>query len=400
MNGQAPLTGIRVLDCATMIAGPLACQILGDFGADVIKVEHPQLKDPLRGHGDMKNGESLWWKLLGRNKRCIAIDLGEPEGAEIFLRLAATADVLVEGFRPGTLEQWGLAPRRLSEVNPDLVVIRVTGFGQTGPYAHRPAYGTLIEAMSGFAMMTGEAAGPPTLPPFGLADGVAGMCAALAVMIALYHRDREQAGGQVVDLAILEPLISILGPQPTIYDQLKRTPHRHGNRSTNNAPRNTYLTSDDKWVAISTSSLSIARRVLELVGHPEVTDESWFETGAGRAAHADLLDTYVAEWISKRTQVEVLDAFDRANAGAAPVYDVAGLMADPQVAYRDIFPALNDPDLGAVRMQDVLFRMSESPGTIRWTGRAFAADTDNVLGAELGMLQDELDDLRQRGIVA
>ncbi|HEX9776355.1 MAG TPA: CoA transferase [Actinomycetota bacterium] len=396
--GAGPLDGVRVLDASTVLAGPLTCQLLGDYGADVIKIEHPARGDSMRGHGHSKDGKGLWWKMLSRNKRTVGLYLGDPDGAEVFRALARTADVIVENFRPGTLERWGLAPESLRAENPGLVVLRVTGFGQTGPYAARPGFGTLAESMSGFAAITGEPDGPPTLPPFGLADSIAGMTGAYAVMTALYHRDARGGAGQDVDLSILEPIVTVLGPQPITYDQLGLVQRRTGNRSENNAPRNTYKTADGRWVAISTSADSIARRVMELVGHPEVVGEPWFATGKGRAEHGDLLDAMVAEWIGARAREEVIAAFEAAEAAIAPVYDVAELMADPHVRAREMIATVQDADLGPVRMQNVLFRMSATPGEIRHTGRDVGADTDEVL-AEVGFGPERIAALRERGVV-
>ena len=393
---MGPLSGLRVIDVSTVYAGPLTCQLLGDYGADVIKVEHPR-GDSMRGHGRDKDGIPLWWKMVSRNKRCIGLYLGDPDGAEVFRRLVATADVVVESFRPGTLERWGLGFDNLREVNPRLVLVRISGFGQTGPYRERAGFGTLAEAMSGFAAITGEADGPPTLPPFGLADGIAGITGAAATMMALYSRDARGGEGQEVDLAILEPLVTVLGPQPIVYDQLGEVQQRTGNRSVNNAPRNTYRTADAKWVAVSTSANSIAERVMKLVGHPELIDEPWFDTGAGRAQHAELLDGIVSEWVAQRTRDEVLDAFTEAGAAIAPVYDVADLMADPHVIERETITTVEDEDLGPVRMQNLPFRLSATPGEIRFTGRPLGADTDAILGDELGL---DVAGLRERGIVA
>ena len=295
---RSPLSGIRVIDLATIYAGPLSATLLGDFGADVVKVEHPR-GDPLRGHGPSKDGHGLWWKVVGRNKRAIILDLSTPEGRDVLLGLSASADVVIESFRPGVLERWGLGYEELSSSNPGLVLLRTTGFGQVGPYRDRPRFGTLAESMSGFASLTGEPNGPPTLPPFGLADGIAGIAGALAVMFALFHRDVRGGHGQVIDLAIVEPIMMLLGAQPTIYDQLGHIQRRTGNRSVNNAPRNIYITSDGRWVAVSTSAGTIAERVMRLVGHPEVIQESWFRTGAGRAEHADKLDGLVGAWIGR-----------------------------------------------------------------------------------------------------
>lgn len=393
-----PLAGTRVIDLATMLAGPLACQLLGDFGADVLKVEHPTMGDSLRGHGAQKDGVGLWWKVTARNKSCIGLYLGDPECQEIFLKLVATADVVVESFRPGTLERWGIGFERMKEVNPRVILLRVSGFGQAGPYAQRAGFGTLAESMSGFAAMTGQADGPPTLPPFGLADGIAGVAGAFVTMLALYHRAKT-GQGQMIDLAIYEPLLTVLGAQATVYDKLGLVPVRTGNRSTNNAPRNTYLTRDGKWLAVSTSSLNIAQRVMRLVGHPEVIDEPWFSTGAGRAAHVELLDGYVGGWVAQRTQAEVLDAFFSAGAAVSPVYDISEVVADPHMTERGTFVRVPDADLGPLLMQDVLARLSESPGRIRFTGRGLGADTDAVLVGELGLEPAYVKGLRERGVV-
>ncbi|MEV4619193.1 CoA transferase [Asanoa sp. NPDC049573] len=392
-----PLDGVKVVETATLFAGPLAAAFLGDFGADVVKVEHPRRPDPARGHGPGKDGIGLWWKVLARNKRTVTLDLSHPEGASVLRRLLAGADVLVENFRPGTLERWGLGPADLHAVNPGLVVARVTGFGQSGPYARRPGFGTLAEAMSGFAAATGEPDGPPTLPPFGLADSVAALAAAYAVMLAL--RAREMTGrGQVVDLAIIEPIMAMLGPQITWYDQLGYVQPRLGNRSSNNAPRNAYRCADGAWVAVSTSAQSIAERVVRLVGRPELVAEPWFGSGAGRAAHADELDGAVAAWVGARTRAQVVAAFEGAAAAVAPVYDVRDVLDDPQFRARGTAVTVPDDDLGPLRMQNVPFQLSATPGRIRHAGRHHGQDTDAVLGA-LGLSPAEIAALRSAGAV-
>jgi crotonobetainyl-CoA:carnitine CoA-transferase CaiB-like acyl-CoA transferase len=396
---DGPLQGLRVIDLATIYAGPLAAQLLGDFGADVVKVEHPRASDGLRGHGPQKDGIGLWWKVLSRNKRTVGINLSDPAGAALVLTLAAQADVVIESFRPGTLERWGLGFTELSRVNPGLVLVRVSGFGQTGPYASRPGFGTLIEAMSGFAAMTGEADGPPVLPPFGLADGIAGITAAMATLMALYHRDARGGAGQVVDLSVLEPMITVLGPQPTAYDQLGEVPRRRGNRSANNAPRNTYLTADGRWVAVSSSATSIAERIMALIGQPEIAAEPWFATGSGRAEHADLIDGLVSEWIAGRTQDEVLAAFEAADAAIAPVYDTADLAADPHVTGREVLTRVPDPDFGSLLMQNLIARLSATPGRIRFTGRPAGADSNDILTGDLGLDRAEVERLRARGVI-
>lgn len=393
-----PLEAVRVLDCSTILAGPLCCRILGDYGADVIKIEHPVRGDGMRGHGKAKNGVPLWWKEISRNKRTLGLDLSQPAGAAVFQRLAGTADVIVENFRPGTLERWGLDPEEMQSVNAGLITLRLTGFGQRGPYAHRAGFGTLAEAMSGFAAVTGPENGPPTLPPFGLADSIAGIAASTAVMMALRVRDRGD-GGQVIDINILEPMMAAMGPSVTTYDQLGYIERRHGNRSTNNAPRNTYQTRDGSWVAVSTSAQRIAEKVMQLIGHPEVVDEPWFATGRGRVAHVDELDGYLSDWIAQRDRAEVLATFEQAGAAIAPIYDAADIVQDPHIRGTDMVTEVADSDLGSVLMQNVMWRMSRTPGAIRFTGRDLGADTDSIL-SELGYSAAEVESLRRQRIVA
>ncbi|VXC09443.1 CaiB/BaiF CoA-transferase family protein [Citricoccus sp. K5] len=388
-----PLEDLKVIDASSILAGPLCCQILGDYGADVIKIEHPVLGDSMRGHGESKDGIPLWWKEVSRNKRTLALNLGKPEGGEVFRKLAATADVVVENFRPGTFERWGIGPEVLHQINPGLVLVRMTGFGQTGPYSSRAGFGTLAEAMSGFAHLTGPEDGPPTLPAFGLADSIAGIAASSAVLTALRHRDRT-GEGQVVDMSILEPIMTAVGPGPTVYEQLGIIGQRHGNRSTNNAPRNTYLTKDGKWVAVSTSAQSIAERVMQLVGHPEVIDEPWFASGHTRVQHVDELDEYVGSWIRERNQAEVMDAFTEAGAAVAAVYDAKDIVEDEHIRETEMLIDVPDEDLGSVLQHNVMWRMSKTPGEIRFTGRPLGQDTDNILG-EVGYTDSEIAQLRE-----
>ncbi len=395
---SGPLAGLRVLDASTVLAGPFACQVLGDYGAEVIKIEHPTRGDNLRGHGSQKDGQGLWWKMVGRNKRCLGLYLGDPAGAAIFAELAATADVIVENFRPGTFERWGLDYESLSAQNPGLVLCRITGFGQDGPYASRPAFGTLIEAMSGFAHMTGPADGPPTLPPFGLADSVAGLSAVSAIMMALHHRS-QTGTGQIIDQSILEPLTTMMGPHIVNYDQTGAIAKRSGNRSSNNAPRNTYLTADQKWVAVSSSADAVARRTMVLVERPGLADEPWFASGSGRAAHSEIIDEAVSSWIGARDFDDVVAAFEKADVALAPIYDVEAYLGDPQVQFRRAVVTVDDERLGPIRMQNMLFDMSETPGEVRFAGRDLGADTDSIL-TELGLDADRIDQLRNVGVIA
>jgi crotonobetainyl-CoA:carnitine CoA-transferase CaiB-like acyl-CoA transferase len=392
-----PLEGIRVVEAATLFAAPIAGLLLADYGAEVVKLEHPRRPDPARGHGPSKDGVGLWFKTLARNKRLATLDLAQPAGRDVFLRLAERADVVIENFRPGTLERWGLGWDELSAANPRLVLARVSGFGQSGPYARRPGFGTLAEAMSGFAALNGEPQGPPLLPPLALADGIAGLATAFAILAAL--RAREVTGaGQVVDTNLVEPLALLVGPQVTAYDLLGVLQPRTGNRSGHNAPRNVYRTADDRWVAVSASATSIAERVLRLVGRPDLVEQPWFATGAGRVAHVDEIDGAVAAWIAARPRDEVLAAFEAADAAIAPVYDAAGLVADTHFASTGAFPRIEDEELGSVMMSNVVSRLSSTPGRIDRAGAAHGADTAKVL-AEVGVGAEELARLREQEVV-
>jgi len=390
------LAGLRVLDVATLFAGPLAATLLGDHGAEVIKIEHPR-GDPSRTHGAQRDGVGLWWKMLGRNKKSVTLTLSTPEGQELFRALAADADVIVENFRPGTLERWGIGWDVLSALNPRLVLARVTGFGQFGPYSDRPGFGTLAEAMSGFAALTGEPDGPPTLPPFGLADGVAALTTAFGIMTALRARDAT-GRGQVLDMAIIEPLLTLLGPQIIAYDQLGELQPRTGNRSVNNAPRNTYRCADGQWVAVSTSAQSIAERVMHLVGRPELVHEPWFASGVQRAEHADELDDAVGGWIAERDRDDVVAAFEKAQAAVAPVYTAADVLADPQFQALGSIVEIDDDELGPIRFQNVPFRLSETPGRVRTAGAPLGRHTAEVL-ARYGVDEARLAELRAAGAV-
>jgi crotonobetainyl-CoA:carnitine CoA-transferase CaiB-like acyl-CoA transferase len=399
-HSRGPLSGIRVLDISTVYAAPITAMLLGDFGADVVKIEHPT-GDPARRHGAHKDGHGLWWKVISRNKRCVTLNLSTPEGQQILRDLVVDADVLVENFRPGVLEKWGLGPDRLHAVNPGLIMLRVTGFGQSGPYSQRRAFGTLAEAMSGFAHQTGEETGPPTLPPFGLADGVAGITGAFAAVTALYHRASPEGNGQgqVIDMSLLEPLVGILGPGPSVFDQLGTVPGRRGNRSPNNAPRNTYLTKDGRWVAISASATSVAERVMRLVGRADLVEEPWFSSAGERARNGDLLDEAVAKWIADRPLPEVTAEFERVGAALAPIYDVEQLMSDPHVVARDTITTVDDEDLGPLRMQNLMVRLTDTPGAIKFAGRRLGQDNDSFYSEALGLATERIADLQDKGVL-
>jgi crotonobetainyl-CoA:carnitine CoA-transferase CaiB-like acyl-CoA transferase len=394
-----PLQGVRVLDVATVIGGPGAATRLGDFGADVIKVEHPVTGDTTRAFGWRAGGVALWWKHLSRNKRPVTLLLSAERGRDLFLRLVERTDVLVESFRPGTLERWSLGPDVLLERNPGLVLLRVSGFGQTGPYAARPGFGTLAESMSGFVHMNGDPDGPPLLPPIALADEVAALLGAFAVMVALYHRDARGGRGQVIDQSLFEGLFGITGPVAAAFDRLGLVTGRHGSRLPYVAPRGAYRTSDDRWVAVSGTSQSVAERIFAAMGKPELTRDPRFATNEARLEHAEALDRVVAEWIGAHTLLEVMGAFESHQAAASPVYDIQQIDSDLQYRARGTLVRVEDEELGEVVLPDVQPRLSETPGKVRHPGLPLGASNREVFTEELGVGPEELKRLRSEGVI-
>ena len=367
-----PLADLRVVDLATVIAGPGCARYLADFGADVVKVERPG-GDTVRDLGwrDPTDGESLWWKIVSRGKRTIELDLKDPDDHATVLRLVDRADVLVENFRPGTLERLGLGPDVLHQRNPGLVITRVTGFGQTGPYRDRTAFATQAEALSGFAAINGEPDGQPLLPPIALTDEVAGLVGAFATMVALHSGE-----GQVVDVNLIEAMLQLMGPLVPLYGLLGRTQERLGAGIPYTVPRNTYRCADGTWVAVSSSAESVAQRVLELIGLGGDERLAGFEA---RVAHRAEIDERLGAWIGARSRELVLSEFERVHAAAAPVYDMADIFADPHYRERGSITTVD-----GVPMPDVVARLSATPGRVRWAGRTRDRD-----GAQIRAELDE-----------
>jgi formyl-CoA transferase len=393
-----PLEGLRILDVATVIAGPGITARLGDFGADVIKVEHPVTGDTTRNIGWQVDGHGVWWKAISRNKRPITLNLSDPRGQDLLMRLVAETAVMVESFRPGTLERWSLSPDRLLEANPNLVLVRCSGFGQTGPYRTRPGFGTLAEAMSGFAGLNGHPDEPPVLPPIALADEVTALVGTVGVLVALYHRDVNGGRGQVIDLSLAESLFSIMGPLAAVHHQLGQVPSRLGSRIAYAAPRNVYRTRDDRWIAVSGTSQTVALRILAAIGRADLRQDPRFATNAARLANVDELDDIVQTWFSEHDLDEAMAAFDRHEAAAFPVYDVAQISRDPHYQSREAIVAVDDEDLGSVALAAVHPRLSETPGRIRWTGQAKGSWNTRVYG-DLGLDEQAIEQLHKEGVL-
>lgn len=393
------LGGVRVLDLATLAAAPLAATYLGEFGADVIKVEQPGQGDPIRTWGNQRDGVGLMWKSVSRNKKSVTANLRLAEGQDLVRRLAEKSDVVIVNTRPQTLAKWGLDYESLRALNDRIVMLHITGYGLTGPKSERPGFGTLGEAMSGFAHVTGEAEGPPTLPPFMLADGVASLNAAYAVMMALYHRDVHGAGGQLIDINLVDPLARLLEQNLLGYDQLGIVPRRTGNRWDISAPRNTYRTSDGRWLAMSGSSPALALRVFRAIGRDDLVSDVDFSDPQRRLARAAEVDAVVAEWVAAHTLSEAMAVFDAAEVAAAPVYDITQLVADEQLRHREVFVSVPDSELGAMTVQAPVPRFSGHAGKVESLGPRLGEHNAEVYHQLLGLTAEEIDDLCAGGVL-
>jgi crotonobetainyl-CoA:carnitine CoA-transferase CaiB-like acyl-CoA transferase len=394
-----PLKGLRVVEAATLAAGPMAGTALGEFGAEVIKVEQPGTGDPMRTWGDRREGIGLAWKSISRNKRCVTLDLRQPEGQDLFHQLLAVSDVLIVGNRPSALARWTIDYETVHARHPHIVMAHITGYGRGGPKSDRPGYGTLAEAMSGFAHVVGQPDGPPTLPPFMLADGVASQAAVYAVMMALYHRDVHGGTGQLIDINLIEPLARLIETSTLAFDQLGLVPGRVGNRLDASAPRNAYRTADDQWLAISGASPNIAKRIYRAIGRPELADDPDYVDPVRRQERAREVDELVGQWVAGRTLDEAMAVCEAEEVTAAPVYDAEQLLADEHLRARGTYLSVDDPDLGPMTVQAPVAQLTETPGRVDHLGRPLGADNDAVFGELLGLDADRLDDLRKNGVL-
>ena len=417
---RGPLAGLRVLDLSMIVAGGTASSLLADFGAEVVKVERPGAGDPLRNWGPFANGVSLWWKVHSRNKQSVTLNLGLPEGQAILKDLAAQADILIEGFRPGVMERWGLGPDELHQVNSRLVMLRYSGFGQTGPYKDRPGFGTIAECMSGYVAMTGFPDTPPVLPPVPLADEVAGVFGAMSGMMALYHRDagRGDAGrgapesprrGQVIDLSLFEPLFRLCIPHITMFDLLGINRERVGNDFPDAAPRSLYRTgpppepdetgAETRWLGLSATSQSTFESLARAMGMPELITRPAFADNAARLENRQELNAELNNWLSQRTLDETLAQLIPAGGVVGPVYNAAQIIADPHYQARQDIIEIDDPQLGPTRMLGIVPKFSETPGAVTHAGPTIGQHNAPVYAAWLGLGATELAGLSARGVI-
>jgi crotonobetainyl-CoA:carnitine CoA-transferase CaiB-like acyl-CoA transferase len=397
-QARGPLANLRILDLGTIFAGPMIGAHLGDLGAEVIKIEPPR-GDDVRRLGAQKNGVGLWWKVVARNKRLVGIDLTRPEGVKILARLARDADIIIENYRPGKMEAWGLDYASLSAGNPGLILLHISGYGRSGPYRDYPGFGTLAEAFSGFVFTNGQPDGPPTLPSFPIADCVTALVGCYTVLAAVHER-AASGRGQEIELNLYESLLSLMGNMVVNYDQTGEIMQRRGNRSKTSVPRNAYPTADQRWVVVSSTTDATAKRLFCAIGRDDLADDPALATNVLRATRAEEIDAIVAAWMIRHRQEEALAILHQCDVAAGPINDIEQFFRDPQVIARESIATLDDPDLGKVRIPGLAPHFYRTPGKIRWAGRKkIGADTRDVL-LECGYSDDEIDRLIMDGVIA
>ncbi len=397
-TSSGPLAGVKVLDISTVIAGPFSSTLLADFGAQVLKIEIPGEGDHIRQLPPHKDGESLWSKVANRNKRGITLDLRQPDGLQLFERLLPQYDVLVENFRPGTLDRWGLGMDRLTALRPDLIVLRVTGFGQTGPYRNRPGFARIFEAMSGFVNLCGEKDGPPVYPGYPVSDALTGVFGAYSITAALLHREKH-GGGQEIDLSATEAMFRVLDFLPVEYDQLRVVRGRQGNLNAYSAPSDVYKTRDGKWLAMAVSAPTVFKRLAIAIGRPDLLDNEAFSTNAARIKNRDGIETIVKDWFAGRAQDEAAAILRAHDVSFSPIYDISDVFADPHFMEREMIIPVEDEHFGQIRMQNIVPRFSRTPGSVWRTGPGIGQHNQEVYGGELGLSEEQQDALRRRNII-
>ncbi|HKY08542.1 MAG TPA: CoA transferase [Candidatus Binatia bacterium] len=399
ISENKPLKGVKVIDAGNMVAAPFATVLLGDFGADVIKIEHPKYGDGQRKLEPIMNGIPLWWKSVARNKRCITLDLGKPEGAEIFKQLIKGKDVIVENYRPGTFEKWGIGPDVIRGIDPRLILLRISGFGQTGPYKNRAGFGRVAEAMSGLTNLIGEPDGPPMSPGYPLGDLIAGIFGSLSIMMALYHRDTRDGQGQVIDLALYEAVFRFLDFDPIQYDQMKTVHMRTGNRVAYVAPSSMFKTRDGKYLTLAASTQNVWERLAEAIGRRELITDPKFIDNPARVENSIECNGIVGAWIEQHTRDEVIEHFDKFGVAYSAVFDMEDAFRDIQYRAREAMVRVPDSDLGEAIVQNVVPKFSATPGSVDFLGAPMGAHNEEILGGELGLSKERLAELKKLGVI-
>jgi len=398
-SANKPLKGVRVIDAGNMVAAPFATVLLADFGADVIKIEHPRYGDGQRKLEPIMNGIPLWWKSVSRNKRCITLDLGKPEGAAIFKQLVKGKDAIVENYRPGTFEKWGIGPEVIHGIDPRIILLRISGFGQTGPYKNRAGFGRVAEAMSGLTNLIGEPDGPPMSPGYPLGDLIAGIFGSLSVMMALYHRDTHGGAGQVIDLALFEAVFRFLDFDPIQYDQMKVVHQRTGNRVAYVAPSSMFKTKDGKYLTLAASTQNVWERLAEAIGRKELITDPKFRDNPARVENSIECNGIVGTWIEQHTRDEVIEQFDKFGVAYSAVFDMEDAFRDIQYRAREAMVRVPDPDLGEAIVQSVVPKFSATPGSVDFLGPPMGAHNEEIYCGELGLSKEKLQELKEAGII-
>ena len=397
-QANVPLDGIRVLDLSRLVSGNMVTHLLADYGADVVKIERPGVGDDLRNW--KTDGVSTHWKVYCRNKKSISLDLRKSLGKELLLKLVKTADVLVENFKPGTLEKWGIGPEALFEYNSKLIIVRISGWGQTGPWSHKPGFGSLVEAMSGFASMNGFDDRPPVLPPLALADMIAGLYGAFSIMVAVREIEQKRGAGQIIDLSLFEPILSVLGPIAAIHSISGAIPRRTGSLSETTSPRNVYECKDGKFVALSASMQAMSERLMKTIGKPELIEDPRFKTNTDRVKNNHLLDPIVASFMKSLTQKECLEIFEKADVTVGAVADIEQLSSHPYIIERGSLVNLPDRDVesGVLPAHAAIPRLSETPAKMRSEAPDIGENNEEIF-REIGLSKSDLKTLEEQGVI-
>lgn len=399
--GRKALEGLRVLEMGQLIAGPFASRLLAEFGADVIKVEAPTKGDPIRTWRVVENGTSLWWYVQSRNKKSITVDLKQTEGGQEIIRgLVKEIDILIENFRPGTMEKWGLSYEELKEINPRLIMIRVSGYGQDGPYRNRPGFGSIGEAMGGLRYITGYPDRPPTRVGISIGDSVSSLYAVIGALMAVYHRDVNGTGeGQVIDVALYESVFSLMESAIPEFDRTEIIRERTGSTLPGITPSNTYKCVDGKYVVIGANGDAIFKRLMNALGHEDIAEDPRFENNAKRSEHAEYLDGIIEDWTKSLPFVEVMKYLENANVPAGSIYSVEDIMNDPHYQARQMIQEIAVEGLGKLKMPGIIPKMSATPGEIEWAGPKLGQHNEDVLERKLGLTKEQIQGLKDNGII-
>jgi crotonobetainyl-CoA:carnitine CoA-transferase CaiB-like acyl-CoA transferase len=397
-SGSGPLAGIKVIEMGTLIAGPYGARLLAEFGADVIKIEAPNKGDPIRNWRVLHNGTSLWWYVQSRNKKCITLDCGAPEGLAVLKTLLAEADVLIENFRPGTLDKWGLTREALAEINPNLVISRISGFGQTGPYSKRPGFGAIGESMGGIRYLTGYPGMAPTRVGISLGDSVAALYAVIGILMALYHRDVKQGGGQEIDVALYEAVFSLMESMVPEYDQKQVIRERTGSVLPGISPSNVYPTKDGKYAVIAANGDAIVQRLLKLIGRDDLLDDARFSSNEQRVKHMEFIDGLITAWSSTLELDACLEQLNAHAIPAGPIYSIEDIFSDPQYQARDMILAVDHPEFGQLKVPGIIPKLSKTPGSVQWLGPKLGEHNLEVL-RQIGLSDQQIEQMATQGVI-